>query len=87
MKHAIHEIIQLTQQKELLEEMMKLDLMVIRQIRVSDQLMVFQIQPILMKEIKEVQKGDRRLQKFREQVEAGSRSDISIHLDGTLYFW
>jgi len=32
--------------------------------------MAFQIQPTLMEEIREAQKEDPRLQKFREQVEA-----------------
>ena len=50
------------------------------------QLMAFQIQPTLMEEIREAQKEDPRLLKFREQVEAGLRSDIRIHTDGTLYF-
>jgi len=39
-----------------------------------------------MEEIREVKKEDPRLQKFREQVEAGLRSDVRIHMDGALYF-
>ena len=39
-----------------------------------------------MEEIKKAQKGDPRLQKFQEQVEAGLRSDITIHSDGALCF-
>jgi len=39
-----------------------------------------------MEKIKEIQKEDPRLQKFREQVEARLRSDICIQSDGTLYF-
>ena len=31
-------------------------------------------------------KEDPRLLKFREQVEAGLRSDVCIHTDGALYF-
>jgi len=52
----------------------------------SRQLMTFQIQPTLMDEIKEAQKKDPRLQKFRAQVEAGLRTDVRIHSDGALYF-
>ena len=63
---------------------MKLDLMVKQQASTSEQLMAFQLQPKLMEEIEEAQKGDPRLQKFREQVEAGLRSDICIQSDGTL---
>ena len=48
--------------------------------------MTLQIQPTLIEEIKEAQKGDARLQKFREQVEAGLRTDVRIHTDGSLYF-
>ena len=44
--------------------------------------MAFQIQLTLMKEIREAQKKDPRLQKFREQVEAGLRSDVHIHTNG-----
>ena len=48
--------------------------------------MAFQIQPTLMEEIREAQKEDPRLLKFRELVEAGLRSDVRIHADGALYF-
>jgi len=48
--------------------------------------MAFQIQPTLMKEIREAHKGDPRLQKFREQVEARLRLDVRIHMDVALYF-
>jgi len=48
--------------------------------------MAFQIQPTLMKEIREAQKEDPRLEKFREQVEAGLRSDVRIYTDSALYF-
>ena len=77
---------QLTQQKELLREIIKLDLILLQGADESGQLMTFQVQPTLMSEIKEAQKGDPRLQKFRTQVEAGLRTDIRIHSDGTLYF-
>ena len=77
----------LTQQEELLKEMRRLDLMVTRRTSGSVQLMVFQIQPTLMEEIREAQREDPRLLKFREQVEAGLRSDACIHTDGgALYF-
>jgi len=79
-------VVQLTKQKELLKKMRQLDLMVIWRVSESGQLMVFQIQPTLMEEIREVQKEDPSLQKFREQVEAGLRSDVHIHTDGALYF-
>jgi len=39
-----------------------------------------------MKKIREAQKEYPRLQKFREQVKAGLRSDVHIHSDGALYF-
>ena len=58
----------------------------VQEIGKSDQLMTFQIQPTLIDEIKEAQKEDLRLQKFRAQVEAGLRTDVSIHSDGALYF-
>ena len=48
--------------------------------------MVFQIRPTLIEEIKEAHKGDARLQKFREQVEAGLKTDVRIHTDRSLYF-
>ena len=48
--------------------------------------MAFQIQPTLMEEIREAQRDDPRLLKFREQVEAGLKSDVCIHTDGVVYF-
>ena len=63
-------VVLITQQEELLKEMKRLDLMVIRRSSGSVQLMAFQIQPTLMEEIREAQKEDPRLLKFREQVEA-----------------
>ena len=38
----------------------------------------------MIEEIREAQKEDFRLQKFRK-VEAGLRSDVRIHTDGVLY--
>ena len=52
----------------------------------SDQLLTFQIQPTLIDKIKEAQKEDPRLQKFRAQVEAELRTDVCIHSNGALYF-
>ena len=72
-------VVLLTQLEELLKEMRRLDLMVIRRASRSVQLMTFQIQPTLMEEIKEAQREDPRLLKFREQMEAGLRSDVCIH--------
>ena len=42
--------------------------------------MTFQIQPTMMEEIREAQKEDPRLLKFREQVEARLRLDVRIQL-------
>ena len=81
-----NKMIQITKYKELLKEMRKLNLMVIQQIGASEQLMVSQLQPTLLDEIKKAQKRDPRLQKIREQVEAGLRSNICNQSDGTLYF-
>jgi len=39
-----------------------------------------------MEEIREAQKEDPRLPKFREQVEVRLRSDVRIYIDGALYF-
>ena len=63
-----------------------MDLMVIRRAISPSQLMVMQIQPILLEKIREAQSGDLKLQEFREQVEAGLRSDMQIHADRTLRF-
>ena len=48
--------------------------------------MTFQIQPTLIEEIRDAQKEDPRLQKFRDQVEAGLRTDVHMHADGALHF-
>ena len=77
---------QITQQKELFEEMRRMDLMVIRRATSPGKLMVIQIQPTLLEKIKEAQGRNPKLQKFREQVKAESRSDMQIHADGTLRF-
>ena len=54
--------LQLTQQKELLKEMMRLDLMVVRRISgVPEQFMAFQVQPTLKDRIRGAQSSDSRL--------------------------
>ena len=40
----------------------------------------------LMEEIRAAHDEDPRLQKFREQVKAGLRTDVCIHSDDALYF-
>ena len=76
----------ITQQKELLKDMMKLDLMVVRRVDTQGQLMTLQVQPTLMEKIRVAQSDDVKLQQFRSQVEAGLRNDFSIRSDGTMYF-
>jgi hypothetical protein len=86
-KPGVFKAIQITRQKELLKEMMQLDLMIVQRTSVQEgQIMTFQIKPTLIEEIKAAQNTDQRLQKFREQVEAGLRSDVRIHTDGALYY-
>jgi len=79
-------LVQTTQQKELLREIIKLDIILVQETSESGQLMTFQIQPTLIDEIKEAQKEDHRLQKFRAQVETGLRTDVRIHSNDALYF-
>jgi len=79
-------LVQITQQKELIQDIIRLDLMLVQGTDKVGQLMTFQIQSALLNEIKEAQKKDPRLQKFRAQVEAGLRTDIHIHTDDALYF-
>jgi len=45
-------LVQLTQQKELLREIIKLDLMLVQETGKSGQLITFQLQPTLIDEIK-----------------------------------
>ena len=59
---------------------------VIQRGKASRQLLAIQIQPIFLEKIREAQGGDLKLQEFREQVKAGLRSDMQIHVDGTLHF-
>ena len=47
--------------------------------------MAFQIRPTLIEEIKTAQCTDPRLQKLKEQLEAGLRTDMRIHTDGALF--
>jgi len=70
----------------LLQEIIKLDLILIQETSESGHLMTFQIQPTLIEKIKEAQKKEPRLQKFRAQVKAGLRTDVHMHSDGALYF-
>ena len=56
---------QIIQQKELFEEMKRMDLMVIRRAIARNQLMAMQIQPTLFEKIREAQSGDLKLQEFR----------------------
>jgi len=79
-------LVQITQQKELIQDFIRLDLMVVRGAEKTGQLMTLQIQSSLIDEIKEAQKEDPRLQTFRAQVEAGLRTDICVRPDGALYF-
>ena len=60
-KQESYMIVQLTQQKDIFREIIRLDLIVIRRASTSGQLMAFQIQPILIEEIREAQKEDPRL--------------------------
>ena len=48
--------------------------------------MTLQFQSTLLEKIKEAQSGDPKIQEFRNQVEAGLRTDMQIHGDGTLHF-
>ena len=58
-----YESLQLTQPKELLKEMMRLDLMVVRRVSgSSEKFMAFQVRPTLKDRIREAQGSDSRLQ-------------------------
>jgi len=76
-------VMQITQQKEFLEEMRQ---MVIRGTNASRQLMTLQFQSALLEKMKEAQSGDPKIQESRNQVEVGLRTDMQIHGDGTLCF-
>ena len=75
----------MTQQKEMQEEILRLDLKIILP-RDIERLMTMVTQPSLIEKLKEVQKEDPKLQKIREEVKAGLRQDIVIHTDGSLQF-
>ena len=68
----------------MIRDFIRLDLMVVRGAEKTGQLMALQIQSSLIEEIKEAQKEDPRLQTFRDQVEAGLRTDICIRPDDAL---
>ena len=75
----------LTQQKEMQEEILRLDLEIILPGDIG-RLMTLVTQPSLIEKIKKVQKEDPKLQKIREEVKARLRQDIVIHADGSLRF-
>jgi hypothetical protein len=75
----------LTMRPELLEEMRRMDLEVVLPGPVQ-QCLPMQIRLVLVDRIKKAQAGDEQLQKFRSQMEAGLRSDIVLHADGSLRF-
>ena len=75
----------MTKQKEMQEEILRLDLEIILLGDIGI-LMTLMTQPSLIEKIKEAQKEDPKLQKIREEVEAGLRQDIVIHADGSLQF-
>ena len=79
-------VMQITQQKELPEKMRRMELMVTRRTNASRQLITLQFQSTLLEKIKEAQSGDPKIQEFRNQVEAGLRTNMQIHGDGTLRF-
>ena len=67
------------------EKILRLDLEIILPGDIG-RLMTLMTQPSLIEKIKEVQKEDPKLQKIREEVEAGLRQDIVINADGSLRF-
>ena len=60
----------MTKQKEMQEEILRLDLEIIL-LEDIGRLMTLLTQPSLIKKIKKVQREDLKLQKIREEVEAG----------------
>ena len=75
----------LTQQKELLDDMRRMDLEVVL-LGMTPYFMAMQVQLALIEQIKAAQTGDPLLQKLRGQVETGLRSDILVHEDGSLRY-
>ena len=73
----------LTDQKSLIEEIRRLNLEVIILGEMA-RCMALQLQSSLVERIKEAHASDKQLRKFREQVEAGFRTDLIIHVDGSL---
>ena len=76
----------LTMRRELLEEMQQLDLEVVLPGAVEQQLLSMQIRSALVEQIKEAEAKDVQFQKLRLEAEAGLRSDIVVHADGSLRF-
>ena len=66
-------------------EIIRLDLEIILPGDIG-RLLTLVTQPSLIEKIKEVQKEDPKFQKIREEVEAGLRQDIVIHVNGSLRF-
>lgn len=75
----------LVQQKELLEEIRQLNLIIILP-SLRAQMMALQLQPFLVKKTKEAQKDNYKLKIFRRQIEAGQRTSLSINVNGSLQF-
>ena len=75
----------LTEQKSLIEEMMKLNLEVVIPGEVGH-CMGMHFQSSLVERIKKAQAGDKQLQNFKKQVEAKLRTDLVIHEDESLRY-
>jgi len=69
----------LTEQKSLIEEMRRLTLKVV----ILGEAACYMA---LVERIKEGQADDKQFQKFRDQVEAGLRTDLIFHEDGSLRY-
>ena len=66
-------------------EIIRLDLEIILPGDIG-RLLTLMTQPSLIEKIKEVQKEDPKLQKIREEVDAGLRHNVVTHADGSLQF-
>ena len=75
----------LTTQRYFLEEMQSLGIEVVLP-GTGQQCMALQIRLALVEQVKAAQSGDEELRQIKEQVEAGLRSDLVIHSDGSLRF-
>lgn len=73
----------LTQQKENLEDMGSLGLEAILP-GITIQLMALQLQPSLVDRIREARTDDPRMQQLRRNIDVSQRTDVLIHLDGSL---